>query len=87
MSDFITTTQDAYRNACIATFVTLDQRRQGLAERVKERPAARPPPSTWASCCSSPRSSPLVVTRASARTIKDTIGEQITDDRQGAKPD
>ena len=36
MSDFITTTQDAYRSACIATFVTLISAGKGVAERVKD---------------------------------------------------
>jgi hypothetical protein len=36
MSDLITTSQDAYRNACIATFVTLVTSGKGLAHRVKD---------------------------------------------------
>jgi hypothetical protein len=35
MSDFFTTSQDAYRTACIATFVTLVTAGHGLVERVK----------------------------------------------------
>jgi hypothetical protein len=36
MSDFISTSQDAVRDACIATFVTLMTAGKGLAERVKD---------------------------------------------------
>jgi pilus assembly protein Flp/PilA len=36
MSDLITTTQETYRNACIATFVTLIGAGRGLVEHAKE---------------------------------------------------
>lgn len=36
MSDLITSSQDAYRSACIATFVTLIAAGHGLVERVKD---------------------------------------------------
>ena len=36
MSDRIASTQDAYRTACIATFLTLISAGHGLVERVKD---------------------------------------------------
>ena len=36
MSDLITTSQDTYRDACIATYVTLINGAKGLAQRAKD---------------------------------------------------
>jgi hypothetical protein len=36
VSDLITTSQDAYRNACIATYVTMLTGAKGVVQRVKD---------------------------------------------------
>ncbi len=50
MSDLITTTQDNFRGQCIDLYVGMRSMLDTIAERARARTAARPPPSTWASC-------------------------------------
>ena len=79
MSDFITTTQDAYRSACIATFVTLVTAGHGLAERVKEEARGQTAAEYMGVLLLVAAIISVVVTSGIGGEIKDAISKQITD--------
>ena len=86
MSEFLSTTQDAYRSACIATFVTLISAGKGVAERVKDEARGQTAAEYMGVLLLVAAIITVVVTSGIGSEIKDTIKEQITD-MKGAKPD
>jgi pilus assembly protein Flp/PilA len=86
MSDLFTTTQDAYRSACIATFVTLVSAGHGLAERVKDETRGQTAAEYMGVLLLVAAIITVVVTAGVGTTIKNAIVDQINDIK-GAKPD
>ena len=78
MSDLITTTQDAYRSACIATFVSLISAGKGLAERAKD-PRGQTAAEYMGVLLLVAAIITVVITAGVGKTIKDTIIQQIND--------